>query len=96
MHSRHEVLFETIGYLDEEKHALDNGFLILCFSFSYIGFGAIAETILFSLYNSKFHPFASILQDDLAEGIFYGTSLLIIVKLVVILSCILLNSIIYV
>ena len=63
MKERHDFLWITIGYLDEEQVALDTGYFLLIFSTSWIIFAGIAEIFFFSLYNGKFHPFANILQD---------------------------------
>lgn len=63
MKERHDLLWNTIGYLDEEQVALNTGYYLLIFSTSWIIFAGIAEIVFFSLYNGKFHPFAKILQD---------------------------------
>ena len=70
MEERHEVLWNSIGYLQEEQDALDRGKLIRNTSLSCVIIGSIIETIFFSLYNNKFHPMADILKEVEPEGNF--------------------------
>ena len=63
MKERHDILWNTIGFLEEEQIALENGYLILVLSSAWIFIGGFAEAYFFSLYNGKFHPFANILQN---------------------------------
>ena len=65
MRDRHNKLYNSIGFLKEEQEsmtAITN--LILGFSI-YIFIASLFEAGFFYLYNSKFHPFAKIL--DLSE-----------------------------
>ena len=63
MQERHTLLYETIGYLEEEQIALTRGYGILIGSFAFIVLGTVLEAISFWLYNGKWHPFANILVD---------------------------------
>ena len=71
MQERHDILWETIGYLDKEQEALEMGTLIRNLSLSAILVGGVLETIFFYLYNSKLHPLAGILEDDTNQGTSY-------------------------
>ena len=62
MKERHDILERTIGYLDPEQEALDQGILMLKISFPIIIIGCILEAILFYLYNGPCHPFSNILK----------------------------------
>ena len=62
MRERHNKLYNSIGFLKEEQEsmtAITN--LILGFSI-YIFIASILEAGFFHLYNSKYHPFAKILD----------------------------------
>ena len=61
MQERHDILDRTIGHLDEEQDALDNGRLLLIGSSTTMIVGSILEPIFFHLYNGPCHPFANIL-----------------------------------
>ena len=63
MQERHDILARTIGYLDEEKEALDTGYLLLFGSFTMIFIGTLLEILFFWMYNGSYHPFANILTN---------------------------------
>ena len=63
MKERHDLLARTIGYLDMEQEALDNGYTILFSALVFLIFGTLLELKFFHLYNGTFHPFANILKD---------------------------------
>ena len=62
MKERHDILERTIGYLDPEQEALDQGILMLKISFPIIIIGCVLEAIFFYLYNGPCHPFSNILK----------------------------------
>ena len=61
---RHSFLYDTIGYLPEEKEAFEKVNFLLFGSFGYMIVGSVLEMILFYLYNNKCHPFKNILVSD--------------------------------
>ena len=63
MQERHDVLARTIGYRDEEREALDNGYWYFYSSFLVVSFGTLLQIPFFWLYNGPCHPFANILED---------------------------------
>lgn len=63
MKERHDILERTIGYLDPEQEALDQGILMLKVSFPIIIIGCFLEALFFYLYNGPCHPFSNILKD---------------------------------
>ena len=67
MKERHDLLARTIGYLDMEQEALDNGYTILFSSLVFLIFGTLLELKFFHLYNGTFHPFANILKNPGSE-----------------------------
>ena len=68
MQERHNILFQTIGYLDEEQDALVRGYRLLFGSFAIVIIGSCLEAWFFWLYNGSCHPFAKILKDPLDEN----------------------------
>ena len=68
MQERHDILWNSIGYLQEEQEALDTGIMIRNVSLSAVVIGSLLETGFFYLYNGKFHPLANILKDLETEG----------------------------
>ena len=64
MKERHDILERTIGYLDPEQEALDQGILMLKISFPIIIIGCVLEAIFFYLYNGPCHPFSNILKSQ--------------------------------
>ena len=67
MQERHDILSRTIGYLDEEREALDRGYLLLICSTATMVVGSLLQIFFFYLYNGPLHPFANILVDE-TEG----------------------------
>ena len=61
MQERHDILDRTIGHLDEEQDALDNGRLLLIGSCTTMILGSFMELSFFYLYNGPYHPFTNIL-----------------------------------
>ena len=68
MQERHDLLWKTIGYRQEEQDAILRGILIRNLSLGAILIGCVMEIIFFSLYNGLFHPLANILTDDSNQG----------------------------
>ena len=68
MQERHDILWNSIGYLQEEQDALDRGIMIRNVSLSAVIVGSLLETGFFYLYNGMFHPLANILKDLETEG----------------------------
>jgi len=64
MQERHDLLWKTIGYRQEEQEAMARGILIRNLSLGAILIGCVVEIVFFSLYNDTFHPLANILKDD--------------------------------
>ena len=64
MQERHDILSETIGYLDEEEKALLTGKILLISSFVTMVISSLLELYFFHLYNGPCHPFANILIDS--------------------------------
>ena len=64
MQERHDLLEKSIGYLDMEQEALENGYLISYSSVLFIFVGTLLELMFFHLYNGAFHPFANILKES--------------------------------
>ena len=64
MEQRHELLWNTIGYLKMEQEALDRGRMIRNWSLIYMFVGTLLEAFFFFLYNGICHPFAKILKVD--------------------------------
>ena len=62
MQERHDILSQTIGYLDKEQEALDTGYYLLIGSFMIVVIGTAFQIWFFWLYNGSFHPFANILK----------------------------------
>ena len=63
MQERHNLLDKTIGYLDEEKEALDLGHVLLIMSITIMIISFGFEILFFCLYNGPCHPFTNILKD---------------------------------
>ena len=63
MQERHNILWNSIGYLDEEQKALERGYQILVSSVVWLILGSLGQAIFFQLYNDKLHPFANILKN---------------------------------
>ena len=68
MQERHDILWNSIGYLPEEQEALDTGIMIRNGSLTAVIVGSLMETGFFYLYNGMFHPLANILKDPETEG----------------------------
>ena len=68
MQERHDILWNSIGYLQEEQDALDTGIMIRNISLSAVIIGSLMETGFFYLYNGMYHPLASILKVPKPEG----------------------------
>ena len=68
MQERHDLLWKTIGYRQEEEEAMARGILVRNLSLAAILIGCAMEIMFFSLYNGTFHPLANILKDDTNEG----------------------------
>ena len=68
MQERHDILWKTIGYRQEEQDAMVRGILIRNLSLGAVLIGCVMEIIFFSLYNGPFHPLANILKDDTNQG----------------------------
>ena len=68
MQERHDILWKTIGYRQEEQDAMVRGILIRNLSLAAILIGCVVEIVFFSLYNGPFHPLANILKDDTNQG----------------------------
>ena len=68
MQERHDILWKTIGYRQEEQDAMVRGILIRNLSLGAILIGCVVEIVFFSLYNGPFHPLANILKDDTNQG----------------------------
>ena len=62
MQERHDILSQTIGYLEKEQEALDTGYYLLIGSFMIVVIGTAFQIWFFWLYNGSFHPFANILK----------------------------------
>ena len=61
VHERHDLLYNSIGYLKEEAESLEKVKSLLFGSFSCIVLGTILELVLFALYNAMYHPFSEII-----------------------------------
>ena len=61
IHERHNLLYNSIGYLKEEAESLERVKSLLFRSFSCIVLGTILELVLFTLYNAMYHPFSGII-----------------------------------
>ena len=68
MQERHDLLWKTIGFRQEEQEAMARGILIRNLSLGAILIGCVVEIVFFSLYNGPFHPLANILKDDTNQG----------------------------
>ena len=66
---RHNILYDSIGYLPEEQQAYEKVWRIAAISLFYVIIGTILEAVFFVLYNAKFHPFAKILDKESTNGI---------------------------
>ena len=64
MEERHELLWNTIGFLKMEQEALDRGQMIRNAALIYMLVGTLLEAFFFFLYNGICHPFAKILNDS--------------------------------
>ena len=62
MQLRHNFLWDTIGYLDEEENTRLNIIWLICASFVAISIGGIIQWFFFTLYNKKYHPFRDIFE----------------------------------
>merc|ERR1712051_725077 len=60
---RHRILYETIGYLEEESLAKVKVWTIAGLSLYFVIIFTVVEAWLFILYNNKYHPFNNILLD---------------------------------
>ena len=60
---RHNILYETIGYLPEEQTSYEQVWIIANSSLVFVIFGTILEAILVVIYNEKVHPFKNIIID---------------------------------
>ena len=60
---RHDILYETIGYLPEEQTSYEQVWIIANSSLVFVIFGTILEAILVIIYNEKVHPFKNIIID---------------------------------
>ena len=58
-------MYQTIGFHKEEHESMEIVTWLVIGSTAYVLFGALIESIFFTLYNSSFHPFAKIL--DISE-----------------------------
>ena len=67
MQERHDLLARSIGYLDMEQEALDNGYRILFSALAFLIIGTLLELKFFQLYNRTFHPFANILKNPVSD-----------------------------
>ena len=67
MQERHDLLARSIGYLDMEQEALDNGYRIFFSALAFLIAGTLLELKFFQLYNGSFHPFANILKNPGSE-----------------------------
>ena len=68
MQERQDILESSIGYLEKEKEALDNGYQLLIGSLMLVLMGTGFEALFFWLYNGSCHPFANILQCENDQG----------------------------
>ena len=68
MKERHDILARTIGYLNEEKEALEKGHWLLYGSIILLLVGTFMEILFFWLYNDLCHPFANILKEEADES----------------------------
>ena len=60
---RQGILYETIGYLEEESLATVKVWTIAGLSLYFVIIFTLVEAWLFILYNNKYHPFKNILLD---------------------------------
>ena len=60
---RQGILYETIGYLEEESLATVKVWTIAGLSLYFVIIFTLVEAWLFILYNNKYHPFKHILLD---------------------------------
>jgi hypothetical protein len=60
---RQGLLYETIGYLEEESLATVKVWMIAGLSLFFVIIFTLVEALLFILYNNKYHPFKNILLD---------------------------------
>ena len=60
---RQGILYETIGYLEEESLATVKVWTIAGLSLFFVIVFTVVEAGLFILYNNKYHPFKNILHD---------------------------------
>ena len=60
---RQGILYETIGYLEEESLATVKVWTIAGLSLYFVIIFPLVEAWLFILYNNKHHPFKNILLD---------------------------------
>ena len=60
---RQGILYETIGYLEEESLATVKVWTIAGLSLFFVIIFTVVEAWLFILYNNKYHPFKHILLD---------------------------------
>ena len=65
MKERHQFLYDSIGFHKEESEAMETVSHMVSGCTAFIFFGLYFEAYFFCLYNSKFHPFAQIL--DMSE-----------------------------
>ena len=62
--TRHNILYESIGYLPEEQESFINVWLLAGISMFCVILFTLFEAILFILYNEKYHPFANIIVNQ--------------------------------
>ena len=60
---RHEILYNSIGYLSEEQKAYERVWTLATLSLAFMIIGTTMEIVLFLLSNAKFHPFSQILSE---------------------------------
>ena len=63
MERRHDFLWNSFGYLDDEEDALFTVRYLCLGSFIAMVLGTILQWLFFSFYNEKYHPFKDILVD---------------------------------
>ena len=62
--TRHNILYESIGYLPEEQESFINVWLLAGISLFCVILFTCFEAMLFILYNEKYHPFANIIVNQ--------------------------------
>ena len=60
---RHNLLFNSIGWLKEELQSYEMVGYLVKGSLIYLGVGTLLEALFFILYNDYFHPFKAILLE---------------------------------